>query len=92
MIAAMAAEAAPGLQVRLVESDQRKAAFLRAVIQAAGRPGDGARLRGSRACRRRQADVVSARALAPLDDLLAMVEKHRAARGYWLVSEGRDGA
>jgi 16S rRNA (guanine527-N7)-methyltransferase len=87
VIAALAAEAAPDLAVDLVESDQRKAAFLRAVVQAGG-------LRATvHDCRIEQlpaqgADVVSARALAPLTELLAMLEKHRRPGGTGLFSKG----
>ena len=92
VIAALAAEAAPELEVRLVESDQRKAAFL-----ARRRPG---RRAARRRCSTRRiedlppqaADVVSARALAPLDDAARHGGKTPPAGGYWLVSQGRDGA
>ncbi len=48
VIAAMAAEAAPELAVRLVESDQRKAAFLRDGGSGDRAAVDGARRAGSR--------------------------------------------
>ena len=61
----------PGFRMHLVESDQRKCVFMREVIRATGAPAevynerieDFAREAGS-------FDVVSARALAPLDRLL----------------------
>lgn len=87
VIAILAAEAAPGLAVDLVEGDQRKAAFLRAAAQAAG-------VRVSVHGRRivdlpaHGADVVSARALAPLSELLPMLEKHRRAGGIGLFPKG----
>ncbi len=87
VVAAIAAEAAPDLTVDLVESDQRKAAFLRAVIQATG-------LRAMvHDCRVESlapqgADVVSARALAPLAGLLPMLEKHRRPGGIGLFPKG----
>ena len=88
VIAALAAEASETpLEVHLVESDQRKAAFLATVIRVA-------RL-NARVYDQRQetlkavgADVVSARALAPLESLLAMVEKHRRAGGIALFHKG----
>ena len=80
VVAALAAEAEPAMEVRLVESDQRKAAFLDTVIRAANLP---ARVFATRveALPAQGADVVSARALAPLGALLAMVEKHRRPGG-----------
>jgi 16S rRNA (guanine527-N7)-methyltransferase len=73
--------------VRLVESVQRKAAFLRAVAQAAG-------LRTRILDRRieelppQAADVISARALAPLDVLLGHAEKHLRPEGIGLFPKG----
>lgn len=87
VIAALALEATPGLEVRLVESDQRKAAFLREVIRTAGLPATVLDRRVE-ALPPQAADVVSARALAPLADLLAMVEKHRRPGGIGLFPKG----
>jgi 16S rRNA (guanine527-N7)-methyltransferase len=87
VIAAIAAEQAPDLEVRLVESDQRKAAFLRAVAQAAGLRAqvlDG-RIEELPA---QGAGVLSARALAPLDLLLGHAEKHLAPEGIGLFPKG----
>lgn len=87
VIAALAAEKAPGLHVHLIESDGRKATFLRTVARAAGldvaisdarieaTPGVGA-------------DIVSARALAPLDRLLEHAERHRREAGICLFPKG----
>lgn len=87
VIAAMAAEAAPELAVRLVESDQRKAAFLREAARAAGLT---VVVLGERveALPPQAADVVSARALAPLTDLIGMAEKHRRPGGIALFPKG----
>ena len=71
VIAAFAADQAPELDVHLVESDQRKAAFLETVVRTA-------ELRATVLAERVEtlaaasADVVSARALAPLGTLLEM--------------------
>ncbi len=91
VIAALAAEAAPDLAVILVESDVRKAVFLAEAARAMGLKLEIVTAR-IEALAPLGADVVSARALAPLDRLLGYLEKHRGAGGYWLVSEGRDGA
>ena len=87
VIAVIAAEAEPGLQVRLVESDQRKAAFLRAVIQATAVRATVLDCR-IESLAPQEVDVVSARALAPLADLLPMVEKHRQPGGIGLFPKG----
>ncbi|MFO1141240.1 MAG: 16S rRNA (guanine(527)-N(7))-methyltransferase RsmG [Amaricoccus sp.] len=87
VIAALAKEESPGIEVRLVESDQRKAAFLREVARVAGL---SATVLDSRieSLPGQEADVVSARALAQLSDLLPMLEKHRALGGIGLFPKG----
>lgn len=87
VIAAIAADEAPDLHVTLVESDQRKAAFLHTVIAAAGLPATviAARIE---ALAPQDADVLSARALAPLETLLGHAEKHRRSSGICLFPKG----
>ncbi len=87
VIAAIASTEAPGLHIRLVESDQRKAAFL---ATAAREMGVAVSIDDSRIERLApaRADVVSARALAPLSSLLAMTEKHRRSEGTALFPKG----
>ncbi len=77
-----------GLRVTLVESDQRKCAFLHAVASACDLEVGivAGRIEGLDPLR---ADVVSARALAPLDTLLGYAEIHRAERGICLFPKGR---
>jgi 16S rRNA (guanine527-N7)-methyltransferase len=87
VVAALAAEVEPGLSVTLVESDKRKAAFLRAVVQASGLAATVMDCR-IEALPGQAADVVSARALAPLSALLPMLEKHRRAGGIGLFPKG----
>lgn len=87
VVAILANELRPNLLVTLVEADQRKAAFLRAVARetdvamgvVAKRIEDLAPL---------SADVVSARALAPLPELLAHAKRHLAQDGIALLSKG----
>jgi 16S rRNA (guanine527-N7)-methyltransferase len=64
----------PGADVRLVESNTGKCAFLRSAIRRAGLPGHVhcERIEAFVKAWRDPVDVVSARALAPLTDLLAM--------------------
>lgn len=87
VIAGIAAAAQPALEVRLVESDLRKAAFLRAAAEAMGvraRVFD-TRIEGLVP---QHADVVSARALAPLTALLGYAEIHRKPSGTGLFPKG----
>jgi 16S rRNA (guanine527-N7)-methyltransferase len=87
VVAVLAAEAAPDLRVTLVESDSRKAAFLAtaahdlrlSVTVKAERIEKLAPLGG---------DVVSARALAPLTDLLGYTARHLARGGRALFLKG----
>lgn len=73
--------------VQLVESDQRKAAFLREVARATGAPVAVHAVRAE-ALAPLGADVVTARALAPLDRLLAWTVPHLAPGGVALFPKG----
>jgi 16S rRNA (guanine527-N7)-methyltransferase len=87
VVAALAAEQAPEMRVGRVESDQRKAAFLAAVIREAELPAEVHAGRWER-LPPKGADVVSARALAPLGELLKAVDKHRRPGGIGLFPKG----
>ena len=87
VIAVIAAEQEPELRVTLVESDQRKAAFLRRAAATAGVSVDVHAVRAE-ALAPAGADVVSARALAPLATLLRLAEKHRRRGGICLFPKG----
>lgn len=87
VIAALALERRPGMRVTLVESDKRKSAFLIAAIREL-------RLSAT-VCAQRieaveplEADVLSARALAPLPLLLNFAERHVASEGLALFPKG----
>lgn len=73
--------------VTLVEADLRKAAFLR---EAARQLGLAVEVRSERAetLEPLGADVVSARALAPLDGLCALAHRHLAPSGLCLFPKG----
>lgn len=85
--AILAADERPDLQVTLVESDQRKAAFLSTVARDAGvevaviaqRIEEVAPL---------DTDVLTARALAPLHRLLGHAERHLSPTGIALFQKG----
>ncbi len=87
VVAILAAERAPEMQVVLVESDHRKAVFLRTAARETGvacrvivgRIEDIAPLK---------ADRISARALADLDRLLEYADRHLAPEGVALFPKG----
>lgn len=79
---------ASDLRVRLVESDQRKCAFLRRVAEDTGTAIDIIPDR-IETLSPQSAGVISARALAPLTQLLAHAEKHLAPGGIGLFPKGR---
>jgi len=72
----------------LMESDQRKAAFLRAVSIDLGLNVEVLAER-IEAVDPREADVVTARALAPLFRLLGYVDRHLRQNGVALLQKGR---
>ncbi|MEK0085445.1 16S rRNA (guanine(527)-N(7))-methyltransferase RsmG [Benzoatithermus flavus] len=75
-------------EVHLIESDRRKAAFLREAARACGAAVTvhAARIEEVPPL---MADVVTARALAPLTDLLGLAERHLQPRGVCLFLKGR---
>lgn len=87
IVAILAAEARPALRVVCVESDLRKATFLRAVVRETG-------IQAEILSKRIEdvpplgADVLSARALAPLVILLGFAERHLAPDGVALFPKG----
>lgn len=82
------AACAPDLPVTLVESDQRKAVFLRTAAREMGLAPDVICAR-IEAVPPRPFDVVSARALAPLDRLLPLARPFVAPGGVALFPKGR---
>lgn len=87
VVAALAAEAAPELRVTLVESDARKAAFL---ATAARELGLAVTVHADRieTLPPLGAEVLSARALAPLDPLLGYAARHLGPDGRALLPKG----
>ncbi len=87
VVAVLAAELAPQMRVTLVESDQRKATFLWTVARdlkiapeiITGRIEEIPNL---------EADLISARALAPLDQLLGLAFRHLLPGGVALLPKG----
>lgn len=87
VIAAIAAEKAPDLAVRLVESDQRKCAFLRTVAREMGVSAKVITKRIEE-YEPQNVDILSARALSSLIQLLEFAEKHRKSDGICLFPKG----
>lgn len=81
------AKAGGELNVTLVESDQRKSAFLRTVSRETKTPFNviSKRIEDVEPL---NADVVSARALAPLTDLLEFADQHMKPGGVCLFLKG----
>ncbi len=87
VIAILAAEKAPDMLVTLVESDTRKAAFLRTVIRETG---ISVRVMDERIenIPPLHSDVISARALADLSTLLGFAARHLGQGGVALFPKG----
>jgi 16S rRNA (guanine527-N7)-methyltransferase len=87
VVAILAREKLPGMRVTLVESDKRKAAFLH---QAARSLGLEVTVRGERIENLDPvgADILSARALAALPDLLTYADRHLRKGGLALFPKG----
>ncbi|MEO1196315.1 MAG: 16S rRNA (guanine(527)-N(7))-methyltransferase RsmG [Pseudomonadota bacterium] len=88
LVIAILADNNPDREVVLVESDARKCAFLRSALRETG---TSARVVHGRIERLDpfSADVVSARALASLTDLLGYAERHLSAGGTALFLKGQ---
>ncbi len=87
VVAIAAAEKAPGMAVTLIESDQRKAAFLRAVARET-RVGFKVLNERIEIAEPQAADILSARALAPLSVLLEYFERHGHSKSTGLFQKG----
>lgn len=87
VVAILAQQHSPGQRTVLVESDHRKAAFLRTVARETQTPVEIIAER-IEAVPPLGADVVSARALAPLPKLLGYVARHCRPEGTALLLKG----
>ncbi len=93
MVVAMLKAGEPGFAMTLLESDQRKAAFLREVARQTGTRVDILSIRIEQAATQFNippADVVSARALAPLPKLLGLAAPFLEDASVGLFPKGRD--
>lgn len=91
LVVAIMAKANEAVDVTLVESDQRKAAFLRTVLRECAL---NARVIAKRieSVPPLNASVISARALAPLDQLLGYCERHLRRDGAAVFLKGAKAA
>ena len=91
LVMAVALKGTPGVEVVLVESNGKKAAFLQAVIHATGAPARVMNERIETAVPKLSPpDVVTARALAPLRQLLAWCAPLLKSGAIGLFPKGRD--
>ena len=91
LICAIACREDAGKRFVLIESNHKKAAFLRAAIRATGAPAEVRAERIESAPKGFSgADVVSARALAPLPQLLGLARPYLAENGVMLLLKGQD--
>ncbi len=89
VLAILSHESAPGRRFLLIESDRRKAAFLRAVVAELSLRADVVVSRAE-ALPPLGASVLSARALAPLEVLLSHAERHLAPGGAAVFPKGAE--
>lgn len=87
VIAAMASELRPTLRMTLVEADTRKSIFLQTAAQEMGVSVTVLNQR-IETLTGMQADIISARALAPLAKLLDYADPLRAPNGIYLFPKG----
>lgn len=88
VVAILLAERSPSCRVTLLESDRRKATFLREAARALALPVEVLAERAETLAPQ-HADVVSARALAPLSDLCALAHRHLVPGGRAIFLKGR---
>ena len=86
--AIIAKELSPDTKFTLIESDARKCTFLRTAIRELGLNAYVVPQRIEKAAPQ-GADIVSARALASIEDLLPMIEMHLHPEGQALLMKGR---
>ena len=87
VVAILAAELAPKMTFTFIESDARKAVFLQNVSRETGVLVDVLTQRAEKAPPQ-AVDVVSARAMAPLRDLLPLAQRHLKPAGIGVFQKG----
>ena len=89
VVAILAKELIPTLTMTLVESDKRKSVFLRTAVRELGLNASVLNARIEKLAPMK-ADVISARALAELDVLLALAEPHLTKTTVCLFQKGEN--
>ncbi len=89
VVAILAKEARPELSVTLIESDARKATFLREASRQLGLRTTVIAKRAE-ACAPQEASVVTARALAPLTELVPLADRHMGPDAVAIFPKGRN--
>jgi 16S rRNA (guanine527-N7)-methyltransferase len=87
LVLAIRLQQTPEAKVRLIESQAKKCRFLEAVVRALDLPAEVCNARAEDLGFR--ADVVTARAVAPLTKLLAFAQPHLARGGLGLFLKGQ---
>src|SRR5262249_7687346 len=92
LVIACALAEAPAARVHLIESNGKKAAFLRAAVHVTGAPAivHQARIEQMGTKLAESIEVVTARALAPLSDLLSLSEPWLKSGAQALLPKGQD--
>lgn len=92
MVLALLLKGRPNATVHLIESDRRKAAFLRAVSRETGAPAEVhcARIEEALPTLFGQIDAISARALAPLPQLISWSREHLLKNAVGVFLKGED--
>lgn len=89
VLAILAKENSTPLKISLIEADQRKCSFLQYVCREIGLEPEiiAERIENIPSL---SADVITARALAPLDQLLEFAERHKSTDGCCIFQKGRN--
>lgn len=88
VLAVLLDELRPEASVHMIESDQRKSTFLRTAIRELGLTATAHAIRAE-ALDPMGADIVSARALAPLEALLKLLQRHGRPDARGVFPKGR---